>query len=287
MGRKKQTEKKFNPSPGLVRLSYRLLLEDKAMVAVLFIGGLASTLVFAAITIPAWTFANIVPIPTSGNWFGFLIYGVAVWASSFVSILTLGVVVAAAQIRCEGGAPDIRRALAVAWSRRAPLAAWAALSTIVALLMLLLERLGIAGVIVRLLTGLAWAVATIFAVPILISEGTGPFETAKRSAHIVKNELGTVIRSNVRLALPWVVVMIGSGVVAGVGAVAFVIAASDGATAVAVIAAVPMILGGITFVFCAITSSALSAFLDTLLYRYANGLPVPEIESRDLPPVTA
>ncbi len=283
----KSKAEKYNPSPALVRTTYRLLLEDKAMVVVLVVGGLASALVVAAILVPAWTIAHITPDVRASGVAGLLVYAAVVWATSFVSALTTGVVVAAAQVRCEGGEADVRQAVAMAWSRRRPLAAWATVSTIVALISALLERVGAAGAILRFLAGLSWAVATVFAVPIVIAEGTGPVETARRSAGIVKNQFGTLVRSSVRLSVPWIVASIAAGMVTVGGIVAFVIGIDDGSPAPVVFGAVLMLGGGAAFFFCSATSSALSAYLDTLLYRYSTGQPVPGVDPRDMPRVLA
>jgi hypothetical protein len=43
--------------------------------------------------------------------------------------------------------------------------------------------------------------------------------------------------------------------------------------------------GAIGFCFVAAVSSAFSAYLETFLYRYAVGLPVPGVDRRWLPPL--
>lgn len=287
MFRTEQHLPKYNPSPGLVRMTYRLLMQDKAMVAVLFVGGTAATVVLTAILVPAWAFAHITPDVTSGGLPGLGVYAAALWSASFISTLTTGVVVAAAQIRCEGGVPDVRRAFAVAWSRRGPLAAWAALSTLVGLLMQVLERLGVAGILVRALAGIGWAVATVFAVPVLIAHGTGPVETTRQSAHIVKHQLGPVVRSGIRLGAPWIFAMVLTGLQLVVGVILFAVGIDEHTPDLTLIGAGVMVTGGVGFFFCSVTSSALFAYLHTLLYRYATGLPVPEIQPHDLPPAPA
>lgn len=281
-GTKSKIEK-YKPSPDLVRTTYRLLLEDKAMIVVLIVGGLASTAAIAAILVPAWTIGHITPDVRDSGMPGLLVYASVVWVSSFISALTSGVVVAAAQVQCEGGDANVRRALAVSWSRRGPLAAWATLSTIVALICTLLERFGVAGAILRFLAGLSWAVATVFAVPIVIAEGTGPVETARRSAGVVKNQFGTLIRSSVRLSAPWIAAMVVAGIVTAGGIVAFAVGVDDGSPAPILFGAILMVGGGAAFFFCSATSSALSAYLDTLLYRYSTGQPVPGVDPRDMP----
>ncbi len=277
--------KTYNVSPDLVRATYRLLLEQKAMIVVLLIGGLTSAAVAAAILIPAWTIGHITPDASRGGLFGLLIFAAAVWATSFISALTTGIVVAAAQIRCDGGEPDLGRALALAWSRRGPLAAWATLSTLIALISSFLERFGAAGAIVRFLAGLTWAVATVFALPILIAEGTGPIQTARRSAEIVTDRFGTLVRSNIRLAVPWIFATIASVLVAGFGVFSFVEGINDGSPVTIAIGAVFMSIGGSAFFFCDAMQSALTAYLDTLLYRYSIGQPVPGIDPFDMPSV--
>ena len=286
MFRSQAKPRKYNPSPALVHSTYRLLLEDKAMVVVLFVGAVASTTVLAAIMVPAWGIAHIEPTPRGGL-ASFAVYALALWASSFVSVLASGVVVAAAHIRCEGGHPDVRQAVSLAWSRRGPLLAWAALSTVVALLMELLDRLGLAGAIVRLLTGVTWAVATVFAVPVIITEGTMPVATVRRSALVVRNNFGSMVRSNVRLAVPWIVAMFASGLFVAGGAIMLALGIGAGEVDLIVAGSLIALLGGVAFFFCTSTSSALSAYLDTLLFRYANARPVPGIDVRDLPPLPA
>lgn len=281
---KKPKVKKYNPSPDLVRATYRLLLEDKAMLAVLAVGGLASSLVIAAILVPAWTIAHVTPDLMHGGLSGLLVYTAALWASSFITVLSTGVVVAAAHVQCDGGKADVRQAIAVAWSRRGPLAAWATVSTIIALLADLLQRFGAAGAIVRLLAGLTWAVATVFAIPILIAEGTGPFETARRSAGVVKRRFGTLVRSTVWMSAPWIVAGIVALLVTIVGIITFV-EGLDGSPVAVVVGAVLMIGGGAGFFFCTTASAALSAYLDTLLYRHSTGQSVPGVDPWDMPEV--
>ena len=286
MFRSKAKPPKFNPSPALVQSTYKLLLEDKAMVVVLFVGAVASTVVLAAIMVPALAFAHIEPTPRGGP-ASFAVYALALWASSFVSVLASGVVVAAAHLRCEGGQPDVRQALRLAWSRRGPLLAWAALSTVVALVMELLDRLGLAGAIVRFLAGVTWAVATVFAVPVIITEGTMPVATVRRSALVVRNNFGSMVRSNVRLAVPWIAATIATGLFAAVGAIVLTLGINAGEVDQIVVGSLLTLFGGVAFFFCTSTSSALTAYLDTLLFRYANARPVPGIDVRDLPPLPA
>jgi hypothetical protein len=268
----------------LVAASYRLLMQDPSMIALLFAGGVASSSVFLLIALPAQLVMGTAPGQTSSP-VGFAVYAVALLASTFVSTFFTGAVVAAAMMRADGQDPDVSSALAAAWSRRGPLLAWAGFATAVGLALRLLERWGLAGAIVRLAAGVAWGLATWFAVPVIMAEGTMPLETIARSTEIVRARFGTNVRATVRLGAQWVLVMVGLVVLAGFGLLVLVRGAS-------VHSAVGVGLGGLIvvaaivglFVGSAIWS-AVGAYLRTVLYRYATGRPVPGIDPRTLPPL--
>lgn len=277
---------KVTPSKALVRATYQLLMADRAMVVLLFVGGVASAAVLGGILFPAWFVGHVTPTP-SGGLAGFAVYAAALWASSVISELVTGAVVAAAVIRAEGGNPTVRDALAVAWSRRWPLMAWAAVSTVVGLGMAVLERFGVAGLLVRVFTGVGWAAATLFAVPVVITEGTMPLATVRRSVGTLTATFGPSLRSNVRLSAPWVVAEAVSLVATIAAVVTMLVGVHDHDLRVALSGGAVAAIAGIGFGFAAITRSALSAYLNTLLYRYAANQPIHGIDHRDLPPLPA
>ena len=75
--------------------------------------------------------------------------------------------------------------LAVARSRFSQIAGWAALSTAIGLMLSALENQG--GIAARSLGRVlvvGWSLITFLAVPVIAIEGTGPFETLKRSSSL-------------------------------------------------------------------------------------------------------
>ncbi|HUZ38848.1 MAG TPA: DUF6159 family protein [Streptosporangiaceae bacterium] len=278
---------KFTPSRALVKATYQLLMADKSMIVLLFGGGVAAAAVLGGIMFPAWFYGHITPNIVGSGWVGIVVYAAAIWAATFVMVLVTGAVVAAAMIRADGGTPTVRAAIGVAWSRRWQLAAWATVSTLVGVLMNLLQRFGIGGLAVRLVAGIGWAVATIFAIPLVISEGTMPAATLRRSAAMVKGTFGATIRSNIRLAAPWVIAMVVSLIVAVAGVVAIAVGVSGHLTGTALLGGAIAVVGGVSFFFTCVTSAALSAYLHTMLFRYATGQPIPGIDPADLPPLRA
>jgi hypothetical protein len=268
----------------LVQAAYRLLLQDSSMIALLFAGGLASGATFALIALPAELVMGT-SVTTSSNPVSLGVYAVALFASTFVSTFFTGAVVAAAMMRADGHDPDVRSALAVAWSRRVPLLAWAGFATIVGLLLRMLERWGLAGALVRLLAGVAWAVATWFAVPIIIAEGTMPLETVQRSSQVLKDRFGTNVRATVRLGLQWVLAMVGLVLLAAFGVLVLVTGTSRHQSAGVLLGGLIVVLAVAGLFLASAVWSAVGAYLRTVLYRYATGRPIPGIDPRVLPPL--
>jgi len=268
----------------LVEAAYRLLLQDSSMIALLFAGGLASGATFALIALPAELVIGT-SVSTSGSPVSIAVYAVALFASTFVSTFFTGAVVAAAMMRADGQDPDVRTAMAAAWSRRAPLLAWAGFATIVGLFLRMLERWGLAGVLVRMLAGVAWTVVTWFAVPIIIAEGTMPLETVQRSAQILKERFGTNVRATMRLGVQWFLVMAGLVLVAAFGVVVLVTGTSRHQSAGVLLGAVIVVLAVAGLFLASAVWSAVGAYLRTMLYRYATGQPIPGIDPWVLPPL--
>lgn len=272
---------KFKPSKELVGATYRQLIADKSLVGFLFAAGVVAAAVAGAIEFPAIVWWHLEPSFSSGGPWGVLIAAAAMGASSLVIQLATGTVVAHAMTRAEGQSPSLRRSLAMAWARRRQLLAWALVSTLVGAASRLLERFGIGGLIARLFVDLGWAVATVFAMPVVMVEGTMPLATVRRSAQIVKAHFFTTIVSNLRLALPWVVASIAALITAVWGGIWLAFGAGDPVSTV--VAATMLVAGIVAVCFCITVSAALTAYLEAFLYRYALGLSVPGIDPALMP----
>ncbi len=91
----------------------------------------------------------------------------------------------------RGEAATVQRRDGGRQPRFSQICGWAALSTAIALVIGLLENQGGAlGDIAGRLVGAAWSLVTFLSVPVIAIEGTGPFETLKRSASLFKRALG-------------------------------------------------------------------------------------------------
>jgi hypothetical protein len=153
--------------------------------------------------------------------------------------------------------------LAVARTRLAQICGWAAISTAISAVMALLENQGgIGGQIAARLVGMAWSLVTFLAVPVIAIEGTGPFETLKRSATLFKQRWGQQITGN--LAIGAAIGLLGilpSALLIAAGIAVWSSASFAGALMV--------IVGAIGLAISLLISKALSGIFGVALYRYA------------------
>jgi hypothetical protein len=131
-----------------------------------------------------------------------------------IGTFTNAAIVGAATIRLEGGDPTAMDGIRLAAKRLPQLVAWSLFSSVVALfLQLLAERLKIAGRIVQWTIGLAWALGTLFVVPVLLYEPEGVEGAIRRSAKLFKGQWGTEASGTGAIAAALLVVLIPVGII--------------------------------------------------------------------------
>ena len=268
----------------LVEASWALLRRDPSIIALLVVGSLAASVAFALVALPIYAVFGL-PTDGRGDWSTVVVYALALFVSTLVSTFFLGAVVAAAMQRADGGDPTFRSSMAAAWERRTQLIAWAALSTVVGVALRQLERFGVAGQVVRLLAGVSWAIATWFAIPVIMAEGTMPFETIRRSGNVLTSKLGSNVRATVRLGIVYILLWLAVFAVGLLGLFAFVdgVRKHEGLTTGSGLAMIVVaVVGGFVVMAC---WQATSVYLRTVLYRYATGLPTPGVGTWVLPPL--
>jgi hypothetical protein len=201
-----------NPEPeGRIRRSWRLtnLAWDLArrdrtvlVLAVLGVGfaTLAGFLVFYL--------SGYLQHPDRGRGQLVLVGLVAVYPSTLISVFFNVALAKAAGEALEGSAIGVREALKVALRRWDQIALWALISTLVGLLLeQIASRLPVGGRIATALVGAAWALATIFVVPILALEGTSAVPSIRRSSHLVRQRWGEGVTGTLTIAF-WVVIVV-------------------------------------------------------------------------------
>jgi len=169
---------------------------------------------------------------------------------------------ATADMIFHGREATVGDGLAVARSRFSQIAGWAAVSTVVGLVLSALENQGMLGQIFSRLLAVGWSLITFLAAPVIAFEGTGPFETLKRSSSLFKSRWGQQITGNI--AIGGAVALFGilpSMLLIGAGVLIWATASFVGALLV--------VIGVIGFAIAVLISSALSGIFGVALYRYA------------------
>jgi len=152
--------------------------------------------------------------------------------------------------------------LAVARERLARIAGWAAVSTVIGIVLNAIESQGTLGQIFGRVLAVGWSLITFLAVPVIAIEGTGPFQTLKRSAGLFRSRWGQQITGNIAIG--------GAVLLLGVLPSALLIFAGFMIWASASFAgALLLVIGVIGLAISMLVSSALSNIFGVALYRYA------------------
>jgi hypothetical protein len=169
---------------------------------------------------------------------------------------------AAANMIFHGREAGVGDGLAVARTRFSAIAGWAALSTTLGLALSALENQGALGQIAGRLLAIGWSLITFLAVPVIAIEGTGPFQTLKRSSSLFKSRWGAQVTGNIAIG--------GAVFLFGVLPSALLIFAGFLIWASASFAgALLLVLGVIGLAISMLISSALSNIFGVALYNYA------------------
>lgn len=183
---------------------------------------------------------------------------------SFSTIFFNCALLAAADRRFRGEPAGVAYGLSAAMARLPQIVGWTLLSAIVGTILNMLERrLGIVGRIAVFLVGMAWAIATYFALPALVLEGVGPFTAVRRSVEAIRKTWGESLVLAVGLGLAGTLVTLVVGLTIA-GGVVLIALGQPQAIGIAVIG-----LGAILLIAWALVASTLTTIVRAALYRYA------------------
>jgi hypothetical protein len=170
---------------------------------------------------------------------------------------------AAADMIFHGREASVGDGLAVARGRFSQIAGWAAVSTVVGLVLSAIENQGgVAGQIFGRVLAVGWSLITFLAAPVIALEGTGPIETLKRSAGLFRSRWGQQVTGNIAIGGAVVLfAILPSAALIGLGVVVWASASFVGALLV--------VVGVIGFAIGMLVNSALNGIFGVALYRYA------------------
>lgn len=270
---------------GRIRRSWRLtttawdlVRQDRAMIALALLG-MTSALIWIAV------FSLIGGYSDSGAGQGKVLLAVliALYPSTFLSVFFNVALASAANAAMDGRRLSFGQALGESRKRAGKIALWSLLSAGVgAVLAELSSRIPGAGRIATWLVGAAWALATLFVIPILATQTPtpGPISAVKESAGVVRKRWGESISGSITISAWTVIVAIPAAILLGVG---FAMIGGSSAAVGAVLVAV----GGLLLFSVVALGSAVQQVFSLCLYQYATEGTVRQFSEQDLanPPI--
>jgi hypothetical protein len=241
----------------LTKKSWALLRENPELLRFPLYGG-AATIVCAIVVVGPGVYL----IEDDQTAFGGALAVVGFYLLAVIGTYFSVGLAAAADMIFHGQEARVGDGLAVARTRFSQIAGWAAVSTTIGLALSALENQGFIGEIAGRLLAIGWSLITFLAVPVIALEGTGPFETLKRSSSLFKSRWGAQVTGNI--AIGGAVFLFGVLPSALLIFAGFLIWASAGFAG-----ALLLVLGVIGLAVSMLVSSALSNIFGVALYRYA------------------
>ena len=261
---------RWQRSKELASASWAVLKQDRELMVLPLISGLASLLIAASFLVPVFVTSQTTNVDgTSDVAFGplqYVLFFAMYVVLAYVTIFFKTALLCGADERMKGGDPTISSALAGARSRAGAILPWAVLSATVSIILRAIEeRSGLVGRIVVGIVGMAWTVVTFLVLPILVFEGVGVGDAVKRSTQMLKHTWGENLIVN-----------------GGIGIISFLLilpalglAFVGFASGSAVFAVVAVVAAVIWFIAVTCWSNAMTSVFQVALYRYATDRAAP------------
>lgn len=263
---------KIRTSWQIAKQCWRVLMLDKELLIFPIMSTIATLLVVASFALPLWgsgIFEAMRDDPQMAHDPRLLaIYFLFYLVNYFVIVFFNAALVSCALIRLRGGNPTIGDGFRGAMKCLPAIFGWAFLSAVVGMLLQAVEeRVGFIGKFVVSLIGLAWAIASYFVIPVIVTENVGPIEALKRSSSVIRKTWGETLVTQVGLS----VIVFGAGLLAA-GLFAGGGALMDTDPRVSLVL---FVLGGIWLLAVGMTIATMQAILNSALYLYAADGKVP------------
>lgn len=244
----------------LTKKSWRVLSDSPGLVRFPLVGGLLAILLAIVLIGPGlYLFEDDMPVP------GAILVAVGTYMCAFVTYYFAVGLAHNADRQMHGETATFGEGMSLASSRMGAVAGWAFVATVVmTIIRAIQERFGIAGAILGGLAGAAWGILTFLAVPVIAIEGTGPIQTIKRCAHLVKSRWGEQITGTI--AIGGIVFFLGF-----LPAVLLIVAGVALWATTGVGGAILIALGVIVLIVAALIQQSLATIFGVALFRYVAG----------------
>lgn len=261
---------RWGRSKELAKASWAVLREDKELLVLPLVSGVAAIAIGATFLLPILATSKVTDAAGETQLQPSVVSYVLMFAMyialAYVTIFFKTALLFGADERMKGGNPTLGSSLAGAASKAGKILPWAIVTATVSVILRSLEnRAGLLGRIVIGIVGMAWAVVTFLVLPILVFEGVGVGEAVKRSAAMLKQTWGENLIVNAGIGLISMLLILPAFVLVGLGF----------ATGTAVGAGTTLVIAVVWVIAVSCWSSAMSAVFQLALYRYATQAPIP------------
>ncbi len=253
---------RFRQGLELAGVSWRTIRADRSLAAFPVLGGISAVALTAAFVIPGLILVADDSAGTGLLVAGIVLFAIAAYLAAFAGIFFSVALATCANRSLQGEDTTVREGITAARQRIPQIAGWALVTTTVNLILRAIEARfqGVGGTIVAALGGLAWALVTFLAVPVIAFEGTGPWATLKRSSGLFRERWGQQV---VGLGITSGVVSL-IGLLPGIALVVIGVAMLPSAGGIVLAS-----IGAIIIVIAMVLASTLSQILAVALYRFA------------------
>lgn len=253
-------------SADLVKASATVLRKDTHLLMFPFISALASIFVLLCFILPIFGLKAFDGLDGLDGHEGMVYSGAFLFyvAQYFVIFYFNAALVGATMMRMDGGAPTLGDGLRIANSRLGTILGYTVIAaTVGVILRAIQERLGFVGRFIVGLIGVGWTIATFLVVPVLVARDSGPIDSIKESATLLKQTWGENVIGQAGMSLFFGLLQM------GVILSAVVLGALGGYAGSALLVALAIVLGVVLVLVLILVQSALSGIYAAALYRYA------------------
>jgi hypothetical protein len=260
----------FRISWRLFKVSWNVLGKDKEIMIFPVLCGAALTLLWLIFLVSFIFFfiLNGVIFSVASSWLFwvtlFLIFFLLILGTYFIAIFFEAAIIGCATIRLNGGDPTVKDGLRIASSRIGKLFGWAVIAATVGIIVQILAsyfRRNLVAQFVLASLEMAWGIAIMFVVPVILYENLGGFKAVKRSAYIIKHNFGVSLISQFTLSLVALPFILLGTIVLLAGLIIMVYS---------IILGILLIIAAIaSFLVLAVVFTALAGIMLAALYKYA------------------
>jgi hypothetical protein len=256
----------------LVKASWKILMQEKKLLAFPILSGVITLLVIISFILPllltgqAMHMTTITPGSVA---LLFLFYVIGYFVVIFFNTGLISCVYA----RLEGRIMTVGEGLGIAGRHIGSILVWAVIAATVGLILrLILERAGILGQIAAGIAGSVWSLVTMFVVPVMIFEEKGVFASMKDTLTLFKKTWGESVVGNISIGI----------IFAAVGIIGFLLVIAALFMGNIAVVTITIVLFVVLVAILAIVASLMNGIFVVALYTYAKTGTVPSLYSGDL-----